>query len=162
MKHRLYIGIDPSISECGYGIIDRNGLLDFGLIEGNPKWSLEWRCLHVCREIKRIRSLFHQNATIVVEMPQTWSTSRGVPAKYGGSLQKLFFLVGVIYGNLHHPPASQIRLVTVSEWKGNIPKKVTFNRMVKKYKLQMQPTARNLNVTDAIGLADYEITRRKT
>jgi len=157
---KTIIGVDPSINLCGYSVFYRKSLVDFGLIQTPQTKNLEEKCLYICRFLKKkVESFKDEGTVIAIEMPTTWSTSRGVPAKYGGALQKLFFCVGVLYGKLNNK-RNKVILIPVGSWKGNAPKEVTFKRMAKKYKLRMDPTSKNFNVVDAIGIGDHVLSQK--
>lgn len=149
----ISIGIDPSINTCGWAIVSsKRGLIKCGLILGDSK--RDWTCAAFNMAVKVAEVCPHAGGRITIELPQTWSSSRGIPAKMGGAIQKLYFLVGAIYVRL----GGACHLVPVSKWKGNVPKKVTYHRMKSKYGFKFPPNDKNFNVSDAIGLADYGLT----
>ncbi len=51
--HRI-IGIDPGLSATGFGIIERNSVLDFGVIRTNREATTGERLVYLARELEKV------------------------------------------------------------------------------------------------------------
>lgn len=166
MKKILSIGIDDSLSCTGIAIIKRNKgvdtLIDTSIIKAETK--MDWtaaalRIAKICNEStmpKRLKYLKRgYEIRVAIELPFTWGLN-SIVVERTGSVQKLYFLAGCIYNEFQ----GKCLLVQVNKWKGNSPKKITYQRMKEKYRFRFQANERNFNVSDAIGIADHALNKR--
>ena len=87
---------------------------------------------------------------VAIEMPQTWGTYRSAMSSSSGVLHNLFFLVGMIYENMRSQNFNPV-LLTTAEWKGQLPKKVTKERMEKRFGIKLA----TLHEADAVGIGAF-------
>lgn len=93
---------------------------------------------------------------VLVELPSVWYSPRGARSKASGAAQKISLAAGLYFGICMTFPTVRLGyLIEPGEWKGQLPKLLTFRRMTRKYKLNLEPTDRNFNLTDAVGIYDF-------
>jgi len=90
--------------------------------------------------------------TIVIERPEPWGAYKSMASSRSGSLQMLTLMVGALtYWAIGLVAAENVKLVKVSQWKGQLPKHVTQQRMEKKYHCKFDTD----HEADAVGLGDF-------
>jgi hypothetical protein len=93
---------------------------------------------------------------MILEVPEHWSVG-GFEARETGSIAKLCFVCGLIYGMQYE--MEKFELVVPRGWKGQLPKEVVGNRLkneyMKKYEIDM--TKIDKNVMDAIGIGHFKL-----
>lgn len=94
-------------------------------------------------------------AEVVIEMPRSWDTGKGVGAKAQGSILKLMFFVGRLAQELLADGVERIGLLGAGIWQGQLPKKIIYNRMKKRYLLNFAFDDQHSDISDAIGLLHY-------
>ena len=152
------MGIDPSINECGAAIINQQNAtcLWYGLIKPKKRnISYEEKSFEIIRHIDEISQSFRIRH-IILEVPEYWRVA-GYIARESGSIFKVSFLCGMIYG-LQYRSKSQVTvtLVSPSQWKGQMSKVVCRNRLKKWYESKVDNFMMlNHNVVDAIGLCHW-------
>lgn len=121
----------------------------------------------VCYQINEMLKILREDRitkidTLVVEKPATWGSGRGMKAATSGALQVLARAEGVITTSLKL--GLQARLVYTVEaikWKGQLPKEIVFDRMNKKYGLNLKAkTQAVFNMTDAVGIFDWYLNKK--
>jgi len=156
----MILAIDPSILSLGYAIFEGEKLLKSGtVVEESSKESLEDR---ICRMIEHLQDVFKEGIpickleTCVIEKPQLWGAYKSVASMHSGSLLGLHVLVGALYwwGSAKF---QNCHLIPVSEWKGQLPKRVTKARVEKLYGIICTTD----DESDAVGLGSYFIKRSK-
>jgi len=79
---------------------------------------------------------------------------------HSGALGKLFFTVGLFYGLLSEV-TSDVYLIPVRNWKGQLPKQLTTKRVNQKYGTKFNWRTKQHNIADAVALGDWYLTKRK-
>lgn len=163
-KERL-MSIDSSVNNLGIAIWDMSSkkLLLWKLV--HPKsdcrsneYEKSWSILCQLKEWIKIYAINH----IICEVPTYWAIG-GFEARETGSMNKLSFVCGLIYSL--RGDMEKFKLVTPSDWKGQLSKIVTQNRLQDeywaKYQIDMNGTATgkklNDNVSDAIGIGHFKL-----
>lgn len=138
--------IDPSINRCGWCKMSRDyKILQFGLIKSDSKSGWFMRAQEVANKI--LEKSYKSSDKVLLEIPEHWSNSVGLAARESGSLFKLTFVCGIIYGKLQN-----VELFSPTKWKGQLSKEIVTKRLIEKFGRRIQH-AEDHNVFDAIGIA---------
>ena len=156
-KNRL-MSIDASINNLGMAIwdIDKKQLLLWKLVHPKPHCrSNEYaKSLSMSDQLREWAKVYAVNH-MILEVPSHWSIG-GFEARETGSIAKLCFVCGLIYGMQYD--MEEFKLVKPSDWKGQLPKVVVANRLKDEYiKYGIDMTELNENVMDAIGIGHYRL-----
>lgn len=156
-KNRL-MSIDPSINNLGMAIwdMDSKKLLVWKLV--HPKvdcrkdeYEKSVSMSDQLREWTKIYAVNH----MILEVPEHWAVG-GFEARETGSIAKLCFVCGLIYGMQYE--METFELVVPRGWKGQLPKKVVANRLQKDYlQYDIDMVELNENVMDAIGIGHFKL-----
>ncbi len=154
--------VDPSINSLGFAYFEENSLKEFGTIQPDLKFidsgpTLHWtqKALSIYYKYQAYFSDINPNR-IVIEMPTVWhGTLRAHTAKNSGALEKLFFVVGLLCS--YQP--EKVILITPNEWKGQLPKHVTLQRVLEKFPNVSKNTSPD--AIDAIGLGMYYLSHQR-
>lgn len=116
------LSIDPSLTSTGWAVFCDGLLVDCGNIRTKTSLGLGVRILQISHDLR-----LRECDDLVIEVPQIYdrTKSKGDPNK----LTPLWAIAGAVlqkYGMAH---ASLIRPAT---WKGQVPKKVMFGRIIKR------------------------------
>lgn len=170
------IALDPSINSLGWAfftvevhrIIDTEELIvseatlqDSGTIkmpDETKQWLLEKRILGITFSLQRQLEILHHDPPwhyVVIEQPEMWGAYKSVASGHSGSLLGLHITVGALL-YWAKTLALEAILIKVSKWKGQLPKKITQQRMEKKYP---SVTFLTNDEADAVGLGDYFCTK---
>lgn len=154
-KNRL-MSIDPSINNMGVAIwdIDNKELLLWKLVHPRvDKRKNEYeKALSMCDQLREWARTYAVNH-MILEVPSHWSVG-GFEARETGSIAKLCFVCGLIYGIQYD--MEEFILVKPSDWKGQTPKRVVANRLKDDYvKYDIDMTKLNENIMDAIGIGHF-------
>lgn len=149
MKIKRIITIDPSINFCGMAIFYGKKLIEYELLQ--PKNNSDDyidKSFSIFLQVKRkIYAL--DIDTMVIEVPDNFGAA-GYLARESGSVQKLTFVCGMLISL-----RTKIHVVCKlpREWKGQLPKKVVYNRLnnINKYK-DIDFHKINNNIADAIAI----------
>jgi Holliday junction resolvasome RuvABC endonuclease subunit len=129
-KKSPYMAVDPGLNGTGWVVFKNtkdpmflaNGVINF---RNDEEWDV------------RVLSFVHVLATLAedwnvskvyCEYPAYFDSAAGQMVAKKGDLLKLTFLVGCIAGFLHPTP---VVLVPVHVWKGQLPKEIVKQRIVK-------------------------------
>lgn len=106
--------------------------------------------------LKRINSLLfiHRPNEVIIEMPRSWDTGRGVGAKASGAILKLMFFVGCLVERAQVAGA-RVGLLGAGIWQGQLPKSVIYDRMNRRYDLDFPSNEDHWDISDAIGMLHY-------
>lgn len=158
------MSIDPSINNLGMAIWDMP-----------TKKLLMWKLVHPkpnCRNNEYAKSLSMSDQLrewgrtyavnrMILEVPEHWAVG-GYEARETGSIAKLCFVCGLIYGMQYD--MEHFELVVPRGWKGQLPKDVMANRLQGDYIVYgidmngtITGTKLNENVADAIGIGHYKL-----
>lgn len=89
---------------------------------------------------------------VAIERPETWGAYKSMASSRSGSLQILTLLTGaLVQWALFYVEVGNVRFPKVSEWKGQLPKRITRARMTKKYKRSFKTD----DEADAVGIGDF-------
>lgn len=93
----------------------------------------------------------------IIEQPETWMTPKGTRASTSGAMLILGYTVGVIRQWARQCAGLRaVSLVTVREWKGQLPKRVTFQRLQDEdFVPHLRACERDFNESDAVGLLKW-------
>ncbi len=139
------LAVDPSINFCGVAVMTLSGkLVYYSLVRpGSEATDYLIKSKDVYKQIRKIRRTY--DAKIILEVPEYWGIA-GFFARESDSLTKLSFVCGMIYSI----PGTVV--MTPSQWKGQLPKKVIANRLARIYNSVVEIKSLNHNVIDAIGI----------
>lgn len=163
-KNRL-MSIDPSINNLGMAIWDipSKTLLMWKLVHPKPHCrNNEYaKSLSMSDQLREWAKAYVVNQ-MILEVPEHWTVG-GFEARETGSIGKLCFVCGLIYGMQYD--MEEFELVVPRGWKGQLPKDVMANRLqeeyLQKYGIDMNGTVTgtklNENVADAIGIGHYKL-----
>jgi hypothetical protein len=155
---RLFI--DPSIRHCGYASFEDLKLRSFGILESSVRYDWKQAADEIADKVKKL--VQHNGYRLVaIEMPSVYGGS-GAVARDTNSITKLAYGVGVMVGMLRYiaDGCSDIDLVPVLDWKGNLPKQLTTVRVTKKYGVKLDWRSKEHNTADAIALGDWYLANR--
>ncbi len=128
-------------------------LLEFGTVKRETQGQTpEQRMDSVIEGLEYAPSELDHLGIAVIEKPQLWGAYKSTASLHSGALLGLHILTGALYwwAQSHFERAY---LIPVTEWKGQLPKRVTQQRMEQKYKVKF----RTDDESDAVGLGDYFI-----
>jgi len=160
-KNRL-MSIDASINNLGMAIWDipSKKLLLWKLVHPkvNCRKNEYAKALSISDQLREWARTYAVNH-MILEVPEHWAVG-GFEARETGSIAKLCFVCGLIYGMQYE--MEEFILVAPRGWKGQLPKNVMANRLKDEYwtKYQIDMTGEfteenrklNENVADAIGI----------
>lgn len=156
------ITVDPSIRLCGLAVIKhvRTGVwerLDSSVIRTPPK-ATQWERIDLVSAtlVAAMDECDTDSFTVVIEMPQVMGGNAGTAAANSGDTLILAALVGSLRGMAMgggELVGTDVRIhcPTVSQWKGNHPKAITFQRVERDWGL----TVTDDNECDALGIAAW-------
>lgn len=166
----MLLSIDPSIANLGWAILTHDNvdlapldtdahpqLVTFGTVKcSTSHLNFEARIDTIIGGLEEAIAAAGYRLSIkqvVIEKPQLWGAYKSTASLHAGDLLGLHLLTGALYwwANSHYAEAF---LIPVTEWKGQLPKKVTQKRMEKKYGVKFQTD----DESDAVGLGDYWLT----
>jgi len=157
-KKNRFMSIDPSINNLGMAIWDTptKHLLLWKLVHPKPdrrKNEFE-KSVSMCDQL-RAWAKEYQVDTVLMEVPEHWAVG-GFEARETGSIAKLCFVCGLIYGMQYE--MEKFELVVPRGWKGQLPKAVVANRLKSTYvEYGIDMTELNENVMDAIGIGHFKL-----
>ncbi len=149
MKGTNYLTIDPGISGTGYALwTDQWHFLHAGILEAPSNLSWEEKAGNIAQQLDTLA--WRRKAwKIFIEYPQFMQSKGGLVTARSGALVKLSWFVGVLSGVLTD---KEVELVTVREWKGQLPK----NLVVKRINRIMPGNHLKSHMFDAVGIGLYK------
>ena len=152
------LSIDPGTHYTGYALWEQSmNTLDlhyYGLIKAGQSDS--WKCrAHIILQMSE--GVGHVVKDTIIEFPEFQAGGRGMSSSRGGDTLKLAYLCGLLASRCAH----RVKLVTPSEWKGQLSKEMTFARMKKHFPLLEIEYKIDYNWADAIALAVMTNTDKK-
>ncbi len=156
------LAIDPSIESLGWAVLQPttprilicSQLAEFGTVKrdtrGQPATD---RVNSIIEGLEKATIHLDSAHIVVIEQPQLWGAYKSTASLHSGALLGLHILVGALYW-WAHSRFERAHLIPVTEWKGQLPKKVTQQRMEQKYNVKF----RTDDESDAVGLGDYFIS----
>lgn len=152
----MILSIDPSSRSCGWALFKNSGeYFSSGTINSNKKDFLK-NFIDIADKLEAIflAECGDKHDTILIEYPEYFSSNTGITALRSGSLVKLSMMVGVIIGVFIKYSKTKIILIKPKEWKGNLSKKITMERVMDKINIKKIKT---FDESDAIGIGLYYI-----
>lgn len=145
-KNTLYhLSVDPSINNMGIAVWKSRKLVYWDLLHPTIKTTdYKSKAINLFTQIKDIYEEL-KDCQIICEGQQSFGPIRGFMARESGSIQKLYFVTGLIAS------FSDTLIVTPAEWKGQMSKEICANRLDKLYP-EIKPKELDNNVCDAICL----------
>jgi hypothetical protein len=161
-----YIGIDPSLNEPGFALLIPNKQIITNRLNNRGKELEKYTKLGIesYKILKDFSSVIPSGNKVFVgiEYPNYQDSLKGKKCIETGSLIKLAISAGLILDQVfklqiihEHYLTIQIKLISPIEWKGQVPKKITKDRMKKKYGNLKDFSFLSDDEVDAIGIADY-------
>ena len=146
-----HLAIDPGLHYSGFCVMSSDlRILEAGCVHHKGPLSWDARLPLVMEDVMAVYRR-HLPDTFVFEVPEHWSGREGFAARESGSVFKLTFLAGALYGVVKHQCLSEMVLLTPSKWKGQMPKDLVHKRLIRKVPEASEYT--DHNVLDAIALA---------
>lgn len=149
MTKRL-IAIDPGTEQAGFARFVEGRLVQATLVreKGSTKEQRAWRVA------RKLGELFETGEDLVIEHPQIYVRSKGDP-------DDLLALALVVGGVLAVHEGGE--LVRPRTWKGQVPKKIMTNRILKHLagdeRALCAKVKDNHNVLDAVGVGLWKLKR---
>lgn len=161
------MSLDPSINNLGMAIWDipTKKLLSWKLVHPKPDCRKDeyMKSVSMCDQLRAWAKEYGVRE-MLMEVPEHWAVG-GFEARETGSIAKLCFVCGLIYGMQYN--MDRFDLVSPRGWKGQLPKDVMANRLQDEYwtKYQIDMTGEhvgvqkrlNANVADAIGIGHFKL-----
>lgn len=147
----VLIAVDPGTEQAGVAVFSEGHLVEAHLIveAGYTKEQRAWRA--ACQIGKRLVP----NADLIVEYPQIYAKVSKVDPD---DILALTLVVGGVL-SLHGGG----ELVRPAQWKGQVPKKVMVNRILKNLSEEerkiLKTVKDNHNVVDAVGVGLWKLKR---
>jgi len=157
--------IDPSINHLGWALMDNASkavgydfLAAYETIDAPTEFKQEelvYRLDWIMGELDdTTRSL--QFDTIAIECPEPWGAYKSMASSRSGSLQILTLLTGALtQWAIEKVGVENVKLIKVSQHKGQLPKWVTKKRMEKKYNCKFNTD----HESDACSIGNYCLER---
>lgn len=146
--------IDPSINYLGWVVMDPGVVVAHGTIDSGQVKDASW--------VERIDWMIDAIAidfeidVIAMEQPETWGAYKSMASSRSGSLQILTLLVGaLVWWAITKVGVENVKLIKVSQHKGQLPKHVTQKRMEKKYNCKFNSN----HEADACSVGNYVLER---
>lgn len=159
------LAIDPSINTLGYAVLvvddatlkaELVGYDTIKALKATQKLVLEERMKLILDDLMLSFEKRSFDYT-VIEKPESWGAYKSMASQHSGGLLLLHILVGALWQwSRAVTVESHSFLVKVSEWKGQLPKKLTQERMEMKYSVKFNTD----HESDATGLGDWFICNR--
>jgi hypothetical protein len=169
----MILALDPSVNNMGYAVFATQyiepAIIAYQLVASGVLLSDKESKKQVLE--KRIETMLHKMASmewyaeggwangglvvieqVVIEQPEPWGSYKSMASDKSGSLVMLHLMVGALIGWFAQKADTEVRLVKVSQWKGQLPKKVTQDRLKKRYGRVFQS-----DEADAVGLGEWYI-----
>lgn len=168
--NQTLISIDPATHYTGYGVyeeakIQNSGkdfiLSRFGLIRPTRQKDL-WTDRARVITMKFIQLLMQIKPTLCgIEYPEFQGGDRGYTAARRGDILMIAFLCGRLCDawdsyaiSMRDPQIQPPALITPTQWKGQLPKPITVERVNEFFGLELTNGIEN-NIADAIGLGKH-------
>lgn len=145
--------VDPSINYLGWVVMDPGVVIAYGTINAGQMKTASWteRIAWMLNALDDVASDFEFD-TIAMEQPETWGAYKSMASSRSGSLQVLTLLVGALmYWAITKVSVENVKLVKVSQHKGQLPKHITQKRMEQKYNVKFQTN----HEADACSVGNY-------
>ena len=132
-----------------------DGHIEYTATLKNPKKVFLEKITYLGEAIEQYLTV-HEYDLVVIEKPEFQESKRSITSLNDTLVHLTCGFATILNAALDIYPPPKIQLVNPSEWKGNCPKRITKQRMVKRFG---KDTVGNLphDEIDALGLAVYAI-----
>jgi hypothetical protein len=156
------ICIDPGLNGTGWAVFDReDGPIRFPIASGSISVERKkhpwWTECKIIAELIRNQMQHYGCFGVYIELPKFFeSAGAGMSAARDGDLVRLSVLTGMIFGACSSQMlVSSIVPVAITDWKGQLPKEMCNDRVVKKLRTvypKWKPSTNTTHELDAIGI----------
>lgn len=169
------LAIDPSMKALGWALSVNGKLVDKGLIKRKSiskklrpskkvRRSIKYWVAMIDQMINLVSDVIDQvglPGVVVIELPRTYTRGSiaSQAAKNSGAIEKLVFFVASLRSWFMMRDVDVV-LVYPAGWKGQVPKRITQRRMMRKYGAWVADA--DHNVVDAVGILDWYLGTRET
>jgi len=151
--------IDPSVNYLGWVVMEPGTVVAYGTIDAGQMKDASWteRIAWMISALDDVADNFcYEFDTVAMEQPETWGAYKSMASSRSGSLQVLTLLVGALmYWAITKVSVENVKLIKVSQHKGQLPKHITQKRMEKKYNVKFQTD----HEADACSVGNYCLER---
>lgn len=161
------LALDPSILHLGWAVIEEAStgqfhLYNYGTIIAPTEYRNNSLVVRISFVLTILEALYTSQPTldaIVIERPEPWGSYKSLASAQSGSLQTLTLLTGALVGwaLAKHSSGLLVKLIKVSQWKGQLPKEVTKKRMEKRYSVKFKTS----DEADATGLGTWYLENKR-
>lgn len=152
------ITIDAGIGGTGVAVWEGGRFYEVNCISITTKKSWQDRCDLLCIEVEKLidrhKIIFD---LIAIEKPFVAMSGKCLASAQSGDVIKLTLLAGRLWQLCWHY-CNQFQWVTVQEWKGQLPKKITEKRVIKRLP-QLSEYQLTDHEFDALGIGLYLLER---
>ena len=151
--------IDPSVNYLGWAIMEPGFVVAHGTVNAVQMKEASWteRIGWMIEAIDDVAQKFVFD-TVAMEQPETWGAYKSMASSRSGSLQILTLLVGALtYWAILAAGVESVKLIKVSQHKGQLPKRVTQSRMERKYNVKFNTS----HEADACSVGNYCLERNE-
>jgi len=151
--------IDPSVNDLGWVLMGPGAIRVFGTIKASEMKNASWteRIGWMLNAVDDVASDFEFDI-IAMEQPETWGAYKSMASSRSGSLQILTLLVGAfVFWAITKVGIENVKLIKVSQHKGQLPKHVTQSRMERKYNCKFSTS----HEADACSVGNYCLERNE-
>lgn len=149
--------IDPSVNYLGWVVMDPGVVVSYGTINAGQMKTASYteRIDWMIDRLNDVASDFIFDE-IAMEQPETWGAYKSVASSRSGSLQVLTLLTGALmYWACRAVGVENVELVKVSQHKGQLPKRITQQRMERKYNVKFNSD----HEADACSVGNFVLTK---
>lgn len=149
--------IDPSVNYLGWVVMEPGTVVASGTINASQMKAASYteRIDWVIDRLSDVVSDFIFDE-IAMEQPETWGAYKSMASSRSGSLQVLTLLTGALmYWACRAVSVENVKLIKVSQHKGQLPKHITQKRMEKKYNCKFNTN----HEADACSVGNYVLER---
>lgn len=153
----VIFALDPSINHLGWVLMEPGSILGNETIDAPTECKREELVYRIEWMIGQLNDAPYGSAdTIAIECPEPWGAYKSMASSRSGSLQMLTLITGALtLWACNKVGVDNVKLIKVSQHKGQLPKHVTRARMEKKYYHGFATS----HEADAANLGDYVLNR---
>ncbi len=159
----LILALDPSINHMGWTLFtttteeDIWRIFRWGTLETLKfkSYSMADRIIYTIEELGSTLRGFIVHPfilqAVVIEEPQLWGAYKSVASQHSGALLSLYMLTGALCWWGWRYVSKEVVSVKVSQWKGQLPKRITTKRTQEFWKVRFETS----DEADAAGLGTW-------
>lgn len=151
------LAIDPSINYLGWVVMDPGVVVAYGTVnaEHMRAAAFEVRLAWMLDALNDVVADFDFDI-VAIEKPEPWGSYKTMASDRSGSMQMLTLIVGALtYWAVTKVGVENVKLIKVSQHKGQLPKAVTKSRMERKYNCEFKTD----HEADACSVGNYVLER---